>query len=315
MLEARRGGTPTRRATMGKGSGMNTATEVIHISPDENLGRYLNRIHTYPLLEAEEELSLTRRWRAGRDPAAVQTLVSSHLRLVAKIALGYRGYGLPVADLIAEGNLGLMQALDRFDPERGFRLATYAMWWIRASIQEYVLRSWSVVKLGTTTAQKRLFFNLRKLKGRIQALEEGDLPPETVTLIGNRLGVPEKDVILMNRRLQSVDPSLNAPLNGDGESQWQDWLVADGEDQETSLAHSQELIDRRRLLAGAMERLSERERTIIVERRLKDEPSTLEDLSRVYEISRERVRQIEAKAMEKLQKSIRNTMITERLAS
>jgi RNA polymerase sigma-32 factor len=262
------------------------------------------------MLEPEQEYMLARRWREHGDTDAAHQLVTSHLRLVAKIAMGYRGYGLPVSELISEGNVGMMQAVKRFDPERGFRLATYAMWWIRAAIQEYILHSWSLVKMGTTAAQKKLFFNLRRIKGRIQALEEGDLSPENVTKIATELQVPEQDVIEMNRRLAAPDHSLNAPIRMDGEGEWMDWLEDDNEDQETVLADRQEIEKRSALLGRAMKNLNPRERHILTERRLKDEPSTLEDLSHIYGISRERVRQIEVRAFEKLQKAIRN-MATE----
>ena len=242
-------------------------------------------------------------------------MVTSHLRLVAKIAMGYRGYGLPLGELISEGNLGMMQAVKRFDPDRGFRLATYAMWWIRAAMQEYILHSWSLVKMGTTAAQKKLFFNLRKLKGQMQAIDEGDMSPEHVTHIADRLKVSEEEVINMNRRLASPDHSLNAPMRKDSEGEWQDWLVDDQEDQETRLGDYEELSDRRRLLAGAMRILTDRERHILQERRLQENPTTLEHLSRHYGISRERVRQIEVRAFEKLQKSIRNTIIQQNVAA
>jgi RNA polymerase sigma-32 factor len=237
------------------------------------------------------------------------------LRLVAKIAMGYRGYGLPLGELISEGNLGMMQAVKRFDPDRGFRLATYAMWWIRAAMQEYILHSWSLVKMGTTAAQKKLFFNLRKLKGQMQAIDDGDMAPEHVTRIADRLRVSEEEVVNMNRRLASPDHSLNAPMRKDGEGEWQDWLVDDTDDQETRFAESEELKDRRRLLVGAMKTLTERERHILNERRLKDSPATLENLSRQYGISRERVRQIEVRAFEKLQKSVRNAIIEQRVSA
>jgi len=242
--------------------------------------------------------------------------VTSHLRLVAKIAMGYRGYGLPLSELISEGNVGMMQAVKRFDPERGFRLATYAMWWIRAAIQEYILHSWSLVKIGTTAAQKKLFFNLRKIKGQLQAIDEGDLSPENVSKIATRLNVPEQDVISMNRRLASPDHSLHAPLRADSDGgEWMDWLVDETESQEVRLAEREELGKRQKLLASAMKTLNERERRILTERRLKDEPTTLEDLSKEYGISRERVRQIEVRAFEKLQKAIRNAAIEQRLVT
>jgi RNA polymerase sigma-32 factor len=265
------------------------------------------------MLAPEEEYMLAKRWREHEDPDAAHRLVTSHLRLVAKIAMGYRGYGLPLSELISEGNVGMMQAVKRFDPDRGFRLATYAMWWIRAAIQEYILHSWSLVKMGTTAAQKKLFFNLRKLKGQLQAIDEGDLSPENVTKIATELGVPEADVVSMNRRLAAPDHSLNAPLKSDGEGEWQDWLVDDVSDQETNLGERQELGLRRDLLRGAMSHLTERERDILVERRLKEQPATLEDLSQKYRISRERVRQIEVRAFEKLQKAIKTAALDRRL--
>jgi len=285
------------------------------ISPERNLARYLQHIRKYPMLEAGEENRLARQWTEQNDIQAAHTLVNSHLRLVAKIAMGYRGYGLPLGELISEGNVGMMQAVIRFDPERGFRLATYAMWWIRASIQEYILRSWSLVKMGTTAAQKKLFFNLRRLKGQMQAIEEGDLMPEHVTQIADRLNVTELDVIQMNRRIGNPDASLNAPLRDEGEGEWQDWLFdQSAESQETQLGNSEEFSNRRRLLAGAMQSLNDRERLILAERRLKDEPTTLETLSHRFGISRERVRQIEVRAFEKLQKAIRNAAFGEHVA-
>ena len=284
------------------------------ISVEGNLSRYLQEIRKFPMLEAQEEYMLAKAWREREDTESAHKLVTSHLRLVAKIAMGYRGYGLPVAELISEGNVGMMQAVKRFDPERGFRLATYAMWWIRASIQEYILHSWSLVKMGTTAAQKKLFFNLRKLKGQMQAIEDGDLAPEKVTAIAERLDVSEADVVSMNRRLQSPDHSLNAPLRVDGEGEWQDWLVDDEQvSQEARLAEDEELQKRRALLNKAMETLNDRERHILTERRLRDDPTTLEDLSQEYGISRERVRQIEVRAFEKLQKAIKNAAIEQKL--
>ena len=280
-----------------------------------NLSRYLQDIRKFPMLEQNEEYMLAKRWREHDDVEAAHKLVTSHLRLVAKIAMGYRGYGLPVSELISEGNVGMMQAVKRFDPERGFRLATYAMWWIRAAIQEYILHSWSLVKMGTTAAQKKLFFNLRKLKGQMKAIEEGDLQPEQVEYIATALDVPEQDVVNMNRRLSSPDHSLNAPLRVDGDGEWQDWLVDETESQETMLANSEEQTKRRALLVQSMEALNERERHILQERRLKENPTTLEELSQEYGISRERVRQIEVRAFEKLQKAIRNAAIKERLAT
>jgi RNA polymerase sigma-32 factor len=256
---------------------------------------------------------LGKSWREHGDIDAAHKLVTSHLRLVAKIAMGYRGYGLPLSELISEGNVGMMQAVKRFEPDRGFRLATYAMWWIRAAIQEYILHSWSLVKMGTTAAQKKLFFNLRKLKGQMRAIEEGDLSPEQVNKIATTLDVPEADVISMNRRLGSPDHSLNAPLRQDGDGEWQDWLVDDSDNQEIRLAESEELGKRKHLLSDAMTTLNDRERRILTARRLQDEPITLEDLSQEYGISRERVRQIEVRAFEKLQKSIKNAAIQQRL--
>jgi len=285
------------------------------LSPEGNLSSYLDEIRKFPMLEPDEEYMLAKRWREKEDLDAAHKLVTSHLRLVAKIAMGYRGYGLPISELVSEGNVGMMQAVKRFDPERGFRLATYAMWWIRAAIQEYILHSWSLVKMGTTASQKKLFFNLRKLKGQLKAMEEGDLHPENVSKIAETLGVPEQDVVSMNRRLAAPDHSLNAPLRVDGDGEWQDWLEDDTANQEELLAESEELGKRRRLLTSAMESLNERERHILRERRLKDSPTTLEELSQEYGISRERVRQIEVRAFEKLQKAIRNAAIEERLAT
>ncbi|MFN4354663.1 RNA polymerase sigma factor RpoH [Parvibaculum sp.] len=278
-------------------------------NPEGSLSRYLQEIRKFPMLEPQEEYMLAKRWKEHEDTDAAHKLVTSHLRLVAKIAMGYRGYGLPIGEVISEGNVGLMQAVKRFEPEKGFRLATYAMWWIRASIQEYILRSWSLVKMGTTAAQKKLFFNLRKVKGQIQAIEDGDLHPDQVKTISERLGVTEDEVISMNRRMAGPDNSLNAPLRQDSESgEWQDWLVDDTADQEATLGEEQELGLRREMLARAMETLNEREMHILTERRLKDEPATLEDLSQEYGISRERVRQIEVRAFEKLQKAMKNAM-------
>jgi len=283
------------------------------VGPESNLSRYLQEIRKFPMLEPDEEFMLAKRWQEHEDTEAAHRLVTSHLRLVAKIAMGYRGYGLPVSELISEGNVGMMQAVKRFDPDRGFRLATYAMWWIRAAIQEYILHSWSLVKMGTTAAQKKLFFNLRKVKGQLQAIEDGDLPPETVTEIATQLDVSEQDVINMNRRLASPDHSLNAPLRQDGEGEWQDWLVDEEQSHEIQIADREELGKRRKLLTDAMAHLNERERHILTERRLREEPTTLEDLSQHYGISRERVRQIEVRAFEKLQKAIRNAAIEEKL--
>jgi len=280
-----------------------------------NLSGYLQDIRKFPMLEADEEYMLAKSWREHEDLEAAHKLVTSHLRLVAKIAMGYRGYGLPLAELISDGYVGIMHAVKRFDPERGFRLATYAMWWIRAAIQEYILHSWSLVKMGTTAAQKKLFFNLRKLKGQLQAIEEGDLHPENVTKIAEALNVPESDVVSMNRRLAAPDHSLNAPLRIDGDGEWQDWLVDDGEDQESRFAETEELSQRKELLRAAMTSLNKRERHILEQRRLNENPTTLEDLSQEYGISRERVRQIEVRAFEKLQKAIRNAAIEKRLAT
>ncbi|MBX3504550.1 MAG: RNA polymerase sigma factor RpoH [Parvibaculum sp.] len=278
-------------------------------NPEGSLSRYLQEIRKFPMLEPQEEYMLAKRWKEHEDTEAAHKLVTSHLRLVAKIAMGYRGYGLPIGEVISEGNVGLMQAVKRFEPEKGFRLATYAMWWIRASIQEYILRSWSLVKMGTTAAQKKLFFNLRKVKGQIQAIEDGDLHPEQVKEISERLGVTEDEVVSMNRRMAGPDNSLNAPLRQDSESgEWQDWLVDDTADQEATLGEAEEMDLRRDMLARAMETLNEREMHILTERRLKDEPATLEDLSQHYGISRERVRQIEVRAFEKLQKAMKAAM-------
>ena len=267
------------------------------------------------MLTPEEELRLAKSWKEQGDERAAHKLVTSHLRLVAKIAMGYRGYGLPVGELISEGNVGMMQAVKRFDPDRGFRLATYAMWWIRAAIQEYILHSWSLVKMGTTAAQKKLFFNLRRLKAQMSALEEGDLKSEQVEKIAKALQVPENDVISMNRRLASPDHSLNAPVRADSEGEWQDWLVDDAETQESELADREDLSNRRMLLGEALKNLNERERHILIERRLKDEPTTLEELSQQYNISRERVRQIEVRAFEKLQKGMKTQIVERRLAA
>ncbi len=274
------------------------------------LSRYLEEIRRFPMLEPEQEYMLAKRWRENDDVAAAHTLVTSHLRLVAKIAMGYRGYGLPMNEIISEGNVGLMQAVKRFEPERGFRLATYAMWWIRAAIQEYILHSWSLVKLGTTAAQKKLFFNLRRLKSQMQAIEEGDLSPEAVKKIADTLAVTEQDVIDMNRRLEGPDHSLNATLRAESDMEWQDWLVDDRATQDAMLAEDDELDHRREMLTSAMHVLNDREKHILTERRLKENPTTLEDLSGQYGISRERVRQIEVRAFEKLQKAIRGMEAT-----
>ena len=276
-------------------------------SPEQGLNRYLQEIRKFPMLEPEQEYMLAKRWVEDEDTGAAHQLVTSHLRLAAKIAMGYRGYGLPQAEVISEANVGLMQAVKRFDPEKGFRLATYAMWWIRAAIQEYILRSWSLVKLGTTSAQKKLFFNLRKAKARIGALEEGDLRPENVARIAHDLGVTEDEVISMNRRLSGGDASLNATVGteDDSSTQWQDWLEDEDANQAEDYAERDEFQSRMALMAEAMEVLNERERDILTQRRLQDEPVTLEDLSGVYDVSRERIRQIEVRAFEKLQKRMR----------
>jgi len=277
------------------------------ISAESGLQRYLTEIRQFPLLEPQQEYMLAKRWREHGDRDAAQKLITSHLRLVAKIAMGYRGYGLPIGEVISEGNVGLMQAVKRFEPDKGFRLATYAMWWIRASIQEYILRSWSLVKMGTTANQKKLFFNLRKAKSQISALEDGDLKPEQVKTIAHRLGVPEQDVIDMNRRM-SGDASLNAQVREDGEggAEWQDWLADDSESQETVIANQEESDMRHSALRAALSVLHERERRIFEARRLADDPVTLEDLSAEFGVSRERVRQIEVRAFEKVQQAVRD---------
>ena len=280
------------------------------LSGEAGLSRYLTEIRKFPLLSPEDEYMFAKRWKEHEDSEAARRLVTSHLRLVAKIAMGYRGYGLPVSEIVSEGNVGLMQAVKRFDPDKGFRLATYAMWWIRASIQEYVLRSWSMVKMGTTAAQKKLFFNLRKAKNNIGAIEEGDLTPDHTTTLVDQLGVTEREVTEMNRRLSGGDASLNAPLRSESESEWQDWLADDTVDQETRLAEREEMGDRHELLTGAMKDLTDRERDIIQARRLQDEPATLEELSQKYGVSRERVRQIEVRAFEKLQRGMKAAMNT-----
>ena len=275
-------------------------------SPEQGLNRYLQEIRRFPMLEPEEEFMLAKRWVDHQDTEAAHQLVTSHLRLAAKIAMGYRGYGLPQAEVISEANVGLMQAVKRFDPDKGFRLATYAMWWIRASIQEYILRSWSMVKLGTTSAQKKLFFNLRKAKGRIGALEEGDMRPENVARIAHDLGVSEDEVIAMNRRMAGSDASLNATIGSeDGAGSWQDWLEDETADQASDYAERDELQLRRELLAEALEVLNDREKDILTQRRLIDDPVTLEELSTRYDVSRERIRQIEVRAFEKLQTRMR----------
>jgi RNA polymerase sigma-32 factor len=272
---------------------------------DASLNRYLAEIRKFPILSAEQEYMLAKRYQEHGDPEAAAQLVTSHLRLVAKIAMGYRGYGLPVAELISEGNIGLMQGVKKFEPDRGFRLATYAMWWIRASIQEFILRSWSLVKIGTTAAQKKLFFNLRRMKNQIEAFEDGDLRPEDVTKIATDLGVTEEEVVSMNRRMaMGGDTSLNVSMNEDGEGQWQDWLADERPLQDERIADAQERDVRHEMLLDAMEDLNERERHILQERRLAEEPKTLEELSQVYGVSRERVRQIEVRAFEKLQRAM-----------
>jgi RNA polymerase sigma-32 factor len=274
------------------------------LSAEGGLSRYLQEIRKFPMLEPDEEFMLAKRYKEHEDPAAAQKLITSHLRLVAKIAMGYRGYGLPISEVISEGNVGLMHAVKRFEPDKGFRLATYAMWWIRAAIQEYVLRSWSLVKIGTTAAQKRLFFNLRKVKGQIAALDDGNLHPDQIKQIATTLHVSEEDVVSMNQRLTG-DASLNAPMRADeGSSEWQDWLVDDTPDQETTLGNSQEYDERMELLQGAMSDLNEREKAIFQARRLKDNPATLEELAQEYNVSRERIRQIEVRAFEKVQEAV-----------
>jgi RNA polymerase sigma-32 factor len=281
-------------------------TSLPAFTAEGGLSRYLEEIRRFPMLEPQEEYMLAKSWREHGDRDAAHKLVTSHLRLVAKIAMGYRGYGLPIGEVISEGNVGLMQAVKRFDPDKGFRLATYAMWWIRAAIQEYILRSWSLVKMGTTAAQKRLFFNLRKAKSRISALEEGDLNPEQVKQIATRLGVTEKEVVEMNRRLGG-DTSLNAPIRAEADSgEWQDWLVDEHDDQETALAESEEFDNRRTALKGALGVLNDRERRIFEARRLAEEPITLEELAAEFGVSRERVRQIEVRAFEKVQQAVVN---------
>ncbi len=283
----------------------NLPATVPSLGGEASLNRYLSEIRKFPLLTPEEEYMLAKRFQEHGDPEAAARLVTSHLRLVAKIAMGFRGYGLPVSELISEGNIGLMQGVKKFEPDRGFRLATYAMWWIRASIQEFILRSWSLVKMGTTAAQKKLFFNLRRMKSNLEAFEDGDLSPEHVTKIATDLGVTEAEVISMNRRMaMGGDTSLNVSVNEDGEGQWQDWLQDDGPLQDEAIADSQERVHRHAMLAEAMGDLNDRERHILTERRLVDEPKTLEELSQVYGVSRERVRQIEGRAFDKLQKAM-----------
>ena len=286
---------------------MSTYTNLPAPSPEQGLNRYMQEIRKFPLLEPEEEYMLAKRWVDHQDSSAAHKMVTSHLRLAAKIAMGYRGYGLPQAEVISEANVGLMQAVKRFDPEKGFRLATYAMWWIRASIQEYILRSWSLVKLGTTSAQKKLFFNLRKAKAKVGALEEGDLHPENVAKIAKDLSVSEDEVIAMNRRLSGSDASLNATVGSDGDSstQWQDWLEDEDSDQAEAYEEKDELDARRALLVQAMAVLNDREKDVLMQRRLAEDPVTLEELSESYGVSRERIRQIEVRAFEKLQARMR----------
>jgi RNA polymerase sigma-32 factor len=281
-------------------------TSIPTMGGEAGLNRYLSEIRKFPLLAPEQEYMLAKRWAEHQDPDAAAKLVTSHLRLVAKIAMGYRGYGLPVAELISEGNIGLMQGVKKFDAERGFRLATYAMWWIRASIQEFILRSWSLVKIGTTANQKKLFFNLRRMKGKINAMEDGDMKPADVTKIASTLGVTETEVISMNRRMaMGGDTSLNAPLREEGEGEWQDWLTDTGPIQDEIVANEQEKTQRHELLVDAMGDLNDREKHILTQRRLVDDPETLEELSQQYGISRERVRQIEVRAFDKLQRAMR----------
>ncbi len=283
----------------------NVPATIPALGGEASLNRYLSEIRKFPLLTPEEEYMLAKRFSEHGDPEAAERLVTSHLRLVAKIAMGFRGYGLPVSELISEGNIGLMQGVKKFEPDRGFRLATYAMWWIRASIQEFILRSWSLVKMGTTAAQKKLFFNLRRMKNNLEAFEDGDLRPEDVAKIATDLGVTEADVVSMNRRMaMGGDTSLNVSMNEDGEGQWQDWLADDSPLQDAEIADSQERVHRHAMLAEAMDDLNEREKHILTERRLAEEPKTLEELSQVYGVSRERVRQIEVRAFDKLQKAM-----------
>ncbi|MDJ0920048.1 MAG: RNA polymerase sigma factor RpoH [Henriciella sp.] len=281
-----------------------TPGSALALSPEQGLSRYLSEIRKFPMLAKDEEFMLAKRWQEHEDSEAAEKMVTSHLRLVAKIAMGYRGYGLPMAEVISEGNVGLMQSVKKFDPDKGFRLATYAMWWIRASIQEYILRSWSLVKLGTTAAQKKLFFNLRRMKGEIKALDNAQLNPDQVTEIATKLNVSEKDVISMNGRMSGSDASLNAPMGAEGDMEWVDWLADEEPNQAETFAHTQEFEARLELLGAAMADLSEREQDILTKRRLSDEPQTLEELSVVYNVSRERIRQIEVRAFEKLQKAM-----------
>ena len=299
--------TPTKALAKRANTLPATKTSIPTMGGEAGLNRYLSEIRKFPLLAPEQEYMLAKRWAEHQDPEAAAKLVTSHLRLVAKIAMGYRGYGLPVAELISEGNIGLMQGVKKFDAERGFRLATYAMWWIRASIQEFILRSWSLVKIGTTANQKKLFFNLRRMKGKINAMEDGDMKPADVASIATTLGVTKDEVISMNRRMaMGGDTSLNAPLREEGEGEWQDWLTDTGPIQDEIVANEQERTQRHTLLVDAMQGLNEREKQILTQRRLIDEPETLEELSQHYGISRERVRQIEVRAFEKLQLAMRN---------
>ena len=292
----------------------NLPASMPNVTPEGNLARYLDEIRRFPMLSAEEEYTLAKDWRDKGNIEAAHKLVTSHLRLVAKIAMGYRGYGLPMGELIAEGNLGMMHAVKRFEPEKGFRLSTYAMWWIKASIQEYILRSWSLVKIGTTAAQKKLFFNLRRIKGEIKAIDEGDLEPEQVERIADELNVPETEVVSMNRRMAGGDHSLNAPVgNEEGAAEWQDWLVDDSETQDVRFEETEEYDARRKLLLEAMDGLNEREIEIIQARRLSDAPETLEELSQRFGVSRERIRQIEQRAFEKLQVAVREKAVEQRL--
>jgi RNA polymerase sigma-32 factor len=288
---------------------------ILNVAPEGDLTHYLQEIRKFPMLSSEEELALARRWRDRQEAAAAHTLITSHLRLAAKMAMGYRGYGLPLGELIGEANVGLTQAVRRFDPERGFRVATYAMWWIRAAINEYVLHNWSLVKMGTTAAQKKLFFNLRRLKGQMQAIDDSSLKPDQVNAIAHALGVPEQDVVSMNQRLTAPDYSLNVMVGDDRDSEWQDWLADERDNPEVAFAEQEEAGSRSALLAKALMTLKERERHILTERRLKDEPQTLEELSQQYGISRERVRQIEARAFEKVQKAMQARITERRLQS
>ncbi len=290
-----------------------STTPLPSITPEGGLTRYLQEIRKFPMLDPDEEYMLAKAWKDREDSEAAHKMVTSHLRLVAKIAMGYRGYGLPVGELIAEGNVGMMQAVKRFEPEKGFRLSTYAMWWIRAAIQEYILRTWSLVKMGTTAAQKKLFFNLRKIKGQIQAIDDGDMTPEQVETISTKLGVSEEEVVNMNRRLTAPDHSLNSPMRADSEGEWMDWLEDDSPNQETVYAESEELSRRKAMLESAMDCLNDREKHILTHRRLREDPLTLEDLSQEFGISRERVRQIEVRAFEKLQKAVKAKAFEERL--